>query len=809
MTMTRCKLMALCWCLHLWAVSAESARPLRATATIVPVSTAPSQTAAPGKVDWWTEDHPYMYKFRYKRLANGSLVLNQEDDGEKVTLKKIREAAAANRSAAFGFVAARENRKTLRSVYQFMLMNLVPPMAHGSVMKQARIKKLQSKMLRNYFVRSVAIPGVKLIGSLIIDAIKLHYGSYIERKVLFKRMETMSLEEICAELNVTPPVYDAEAYFEAHRSNHTLPYEPRGHIHAFREYAVKFEPYTNYSLIYYSVDEDLPAPVLPAASYPWRWRRQLAETRDLVLQVMALTAGVQEQETAQFLEDDEVDDESEHSSIPSGPARTSAVAGDLKRRGVDGHGGISTLKPSVNTNMGSAEDDDEEDDDDKEVDAEFGAAQELENILAEYHFSTGIPRIVQQNSSYTPFPTLESLLNESAPAPAHNAASSRGGNISHSNSSGGRDAASSNHVLRSLGASPPLLRSPSSASNISDPRSLGPHEVQDREAELRRRKAILYDAMVQFYAYPCVDSSMVRIPRNGSRFELQPAGVNCSLAAPCLVQSGVTVYTPQLSTVNFFEDVVRNHSTVSTKGQQRRTRVQVLQSMAQVAFEADQKALEAGVQAPSTVWYSLFDYNVDQFADALQGQVRATWHSKPDGTNSSALEVYTTLVADKQRSLFHSVSSYYWSTLRDTKRAMLITKSVPMLEALTEAEQVALLTLIAAKMRDLDAAIAAFVEKRATDEEYRQVVNATVSRAEYEGSQYSTLGFGFLLPATNKKNVLYRDLRLPEPFHLALRLLVRVQESRLLLPDESFHIVACLAMLRSEISYYRCRPASA
>ncbi|TYZ60178.1 hypothetical protein PybrP1_012087 [[Pythium] brassicae (nom. inval.)] len=799
-------LLALGWFLSLRVGAAVTSAPVRAV--LVPASTAPAPNqSGSSKDEWWTEDHPYMYQYRYKRLANGSLVVNEDAGGtEKVTLKAIREAAAANRSALFNFVASSKNRQALRKVSKFMLMNFVPPVAHGSLMKRMRIKKLQSKMVRNYFVHSIAIPGVKLIGSLVISAIKQKYGGYIKRQLLFKRMATMSLAELCAELNVTPPVYDAEAFFEAHRPNYTLPYEPNGYVHSFfREHVLKFQPYANYSRIYYSPDDDLPAPVLPAPSYPWRWRRQLAESRDLVLQVMALTADTQRQEIAQFMKDDGDDG--------AGNATRSVDTHGEELSSHDDVGGRAARKLASRAELesGSADDDsiDGGDNGAEAVETEFEASQEVESILSEYHVASGIPRIAWQNRSNVPFPTLEWLLisaNATQPALAVSAPRAEVGGASSSETREAATIFSQRRGRKDARAITDASRlSPSSfapdAMSAADSALARGQATWARVAELRRRKAVLHGAMVQFYAFPSVDASMLR---NGSNRTLPRGGVNCSVVAPCLVQSSVTVFTPQLSASGFFNSVVCNR-TVSLQ-QQRRARVQLLQNMVDVAFEAEQRALRAGLQAPSTVWLSLNDVDVDQFADALQGYVNTTWHRRAGGTAPSARDVYASLVTDTQRSLFYTLPSYYWSTLRDTRRAMLAAKTVPPLAPLSEAEQNALVARVAARMAQLDAAVAAFVAQRARDREYRDVVNATASRADYEGNQYSTLGFGFLLPATNRLNVLYRDLRRPEPLHLALRLLVRVQESRLLLVDESFHIVTCLTMLRRDIAYYRCRP---
>lgn len=820
------------------------------------LATEPTTPSTDNKSEWWTEDHPYMYRYRYKRFPNGSLALNKEGDEAKVTFKELKANLTADVTPFERFFYQESTRSAMKDLKKHVLMNLMPPTLHGSGLQRARIAKLQSKMHKSYLLHTVAIPGVKLLGKLIVDAIKLHYGGYIERQVAFKRLQTMSLEQIYAELNITPPVWDPEADFEANRPNFTMPYEYKGLPRTFQKITIDgkqvdgaFAPYANYARIYYSRDDDLPAPVLPAESYPWLWRRQLAETRDMVLQVMALNLEAHETEMAQ-LKKDESSGGAQRGS--GGGAQSGSGGGEAplasesvqRRLQESGSGSLSLSSSSADGDeVGDADGDEIGDADDDEA-GEFEAAEEFEEIVVEYHFSTGIPRILRQNYSYSPFPTLESLLNASFAMVSDSSGESDDGSSSSDSSTSSHDSSNISTGSSSLSGKIPGVnatgnrtRTLDGSGSVHNPlnqttnSSAGLHESfngtqlttntsllvwsqqqeRRREAE-RKRKSVLHDALLQFYAYPTVDSSMVMLPKPGWKRvpDYQLAGVNCSVALPCLVQSSVTVYTPQLSSLGFFHKVVRNPAI--SKEQQRQVRIKALQTMVQVAFQAEQKALELGLQAPSTVWYSLFDRNVDEFADAIQSQVNSTWRGGSgvdgdDGTTVSALDVYASLMEDTRRSLFYTQPSYYWSTLRDTKRGMEVTKAVPALEPLSEAEQIELISYMAAKMKELDGDIAAFIAKRNANEEFQQVVNATAAKADYEGNQYSTLGFGVLLPATNKQNVLYRELKLPVPFHLALRLLVRFQESRLVLQSESFHMVTCLAMLRSEIPYYRCRHA--
>ncbi|KAG3113572.1 hypothetical protein PI125_g7206 [Phytophthora idaei] len=147
------------------------------------------------------------------------------------------------------------------------------------------------------------------------------------------------------------------------------------------------------------------------------------------------------------------------------------------------------------------------------------------------------------------------------------------------------------------------------------------------------------------------------------------------------------------------------------------------------------------------------------------------------------------------------------NTNHDTKISMELNRSIPMLDKFEESELVQLINSVESQMKILDRSIVSYVQTRATNPLYQEVVNATKRGDFYNGSEYTLVGFGFVVPATNDKNVLYRDMKLPVPFHLVLRLIVRFQESRLLLPQESRQLLVCLAMAFYNLSFYRCRPA--
>ncbi|KAG2784426.1 hypothetical protein JG687_00005970 [Phytophthora cactorum] len=178
----------------------------------------------------------------------------------------------------------------------------------------------------------------------------------------------------------------------------------------------------------------------------------------------------------------------------------------------------------------------------------------------------------------------------------------------------------------------------------------------------------------------------------------------------------------------------------------------------------------------------------------------------PDRGDSSPLHVFEKHMNERVP-ILDEVVSYYADTNHDTKISMELNRSIPMLDKFEESELVQLTNSVESQMKILDRSIVSYVQTRATNPLYQEVVNATKRGDFYNGSEYTLVGFGFVVPATNDKNVLYRDMKLPVPFHLVLRLIVRFQESRLLLPQESRQLLVCLAMAFYNLSFYRCRPA--
>lgn len=298
----------------------------------------------------------------------------------------------------------------------------------------------------------------------------------------------------------------------------------------------------------------------------------------------------------------------------------------------------------------------------------------------------------------------------------------------------------------------------------------------------------MYAALTHFYGYPSFDK----------RFRDENA-MDCTMESPCLMQSGVTVYTPSLVTLSLFPVFANTSVDPVTK---RSMRLEALMTIAEVAFEAERRALSDGLQGPSTVWFSTHDLDVDEFADAVLGTVNMSISSDP-----TPLHVFESLM-DDQVPVLDEVVSYYADTNHDTMISMQLNHSVPMLGNFAESELVELVSQLASQMEALDRSIASYAQTRAANPQYQEVVSTTERGDFYNGSEYTLLGFGFIMPATNDKNVLYHDMKLPVPFHLTLRLMVRLQESRLLLPEESRQLLVCLAMVVHNLSFYRCRPSA-
>ncbi|CAI5712149.1 unnamed protein product [Hyaloperonospora brassicae] len=239
----------------------------------------------------------------------------------------------------------------------------------------------------------------------------------------------------------------------------------------------------------------------------------------------------------------------------------------------------------------------------------------------------------------------------------------------------------------------------------------------------------------------------------------------------------------------------------------RDIRLKLLLETVSVAFEAEKRALQHGLRGPSTVWYSSHDLDVDEFADAVLGAFNLSISTDTGDNESASLHVFEHHM-NEQVPILDEEISYYADTNYDTKTFMKLDRTTSKPENLDEEELVVIVASLAKQMKELDQSIAIYVKARAANPLYQEVVHATIRQDFYNGSEYTMIGFGFILPATNDQNVLYYDMKLPVPFHLVIRLIVRFQETRLLLPRESRQLLVCLAMANFDLSFYRCRAAT-
>lgn len=715
--------------------------------------------------EYWTEDHPFMYHERYTRMPDGRMAKSNDT----LTWPAFKGNVTQQLPGYVKWYFSKAGQKTSKDIEKLVLYNLVTPMDHGQSLRAKRARYVRNAAVKTFMLDNMALPLLKKLAQALWNSIKAHYFGYAERKALYARLATMTSAELAAEFNLTLPPYDPEAEKLLARSNKTLPYVWKGAMHTDnQDLAEHFQPYAGYVEQYYADDSDLPAPSLPAEMYPWPWNARLAVTRAIVLRTM------------KYYADNEQNQPNATSNGNSTRSRVSDMSSSLVLRSLLE---VGDLDDSSNE---SGDDEDLADQDPSVMTQR--AMQEMEMYLTEFHFATGLPRIAMQNSTNIAFPSLALFLNGSAietndtntnattlmPSPEAAGSSSDGWWTS---------SASGSHGATST---PPIVNEAPSKQD----------EGERLHQHFSSRQGI-YTALKQFYAYPSISQTLAL---HDAATASTP--IRCSIQSQCLVQSSVTVYTPVLESLQFFTNVVQNAS--MTPESQHQARLRALQDMIVTAFEFEQVALQAGLRAPSTVWYSRFDRETDEFADALVGYVNATVKQQEASVDFSPLTVFESLTVDAE-SPFYSKISYYTDSIHAMLRALKEDQHIQLLQALEQSELLQLIAAITTKIQDLEQSIAMFVRTRELDPLYQAAVNATSSGALYDGREYTTLGFGYMLPATNDLNVAYRDTKLPVPLHLVVRAIVRLQESWLLLPDESRHILACLAMLRNNISFYRCQ----
>ncbi|CAH0490169.1 unnamed protein product [Peronospora farinosa] len=725
--------------------------------------------------DYWIEDHPYVFQPYWKRLRNGKIVLENDS-----TFSSVRDTVRTNTSWISRWVLSSEGQRTLRKDLSRLLMyNLVSPMDYGDSLRSSNVRRRRNKAVRMFLTDNLALPALKTFGRVAWNLIQSHYVDYFKDEMFTQRLKTMNASEMIREFNLTLPIEAIEEIpDEDSRPNTTQAYEYDGEkkrAQLYRQYSAAFDPYENYSNQFYTRDDTLPPPTFPADSYPWLWSSRLNMTRMIVSQLLQSLA-VQNVNIAELdTSSSGSSDDAILSSCPSSCAENDRISRELANvsdelllsalnLSVPANGSVSTgaVNHGGNTTMSTKD---------------TQAFKQIQVRLEEFYFDTGIPRLpVHPNVTNLVFPSLATFLRVSLTTDAstnHSAASED--SVANNSFGDSNDAV----IPRSLSLEDLISDDAGNIGSMTDFSS----------------RSGVYAALTHYYAFPSADKWMIK------KFDDENIS-DCTLKQVCLVHSGVTVYTPSLTALKLAETFNDMSVAPTTK---RLMRLMALLEMVQVAFEAERRALKHGLQGPSTVWYSTHDLDVDEFADAVLGTINMSISG--DTGDSTPLHVFEKHMNERVPILDEEVS-YYAETNHDTKFSMELNHSIPMLDKFQESDLVKLVSSFTNEMKNLNRAIGFYVETRSTDLLYQEVVSATTRGDLYNGSEYTLIGFGFLIPATNKHNVLYRDMKLPVPFHLVVRLLVRFQESRLLLPQESRQVLVCLTMAYYNISFYRCHNSS-
>ncbi|KAG7390257.1 hypothetical protein PHYPSEUDO_008395 [Phytophthora pseudosyringae] len=731
---------------------------------------------------YWAEDHPYTNQPHWTRLSDGKVVPNNASNFS--SFAEYRGAVEAKAPWISKWVLSTEGRRTLKKdIPRLLMYNLVSPMDYGGSVRSGKVRRRRNKAIGMFLTDNLALPLLKSLGRVAWNLVQSHYVGYFEDEMFANRLAMMNASEMIQEFNLTLPVDAIEAAEDDEsRPNTTLAcvYDGEGkRAVLYAQYSAAFAPYEGYSNKYYTRDDTLPLPTFPADSYPWIWSPRLEVTRTIASQLLRALA----------VDDDELDAIDSSANVHDDQAKLGSCyssCGEAERNELqrklanlaDGSSYISSnmLTPSNDSVPARATNESIPSDRTAMSSHDIQALEQIQAQLQDFHFDTGIPRFANRsNGSHSAFPSLTEFLQAVL-------ATDVGANLSTASES-------SSSSTGSFGSSSEAgIFTVSSLHNDS-----GDNGAYTSNATDFSTRSEVYAALTHFYSYPSVDKWMVERDSNGN------ASVGgCTAQRPCLIQSGVTVYTPALTALTLFQTFA---DTSADPAMKRAARLKALQDMVEVAFEGERRVLDHGLQGPSTVWYSNHDLDVDEFADAVLSTVNISISGDP-----TPLHVFDKHMNERV-AILDEVVSYYADTNHDTKVAMEVNFSIPLLDKLEDSELVELISLVESQMKSVDRSIASYVHTRAANPLYQEVVNATIRGDFYNGSEYTLVGFGFIIPATNAKNVLYRDMKLPVPFHLALRLMVRFQESRLLLPQESRQVLVCLAMAVYNISFYRCRPA--
>lgn len=300
-------------------------------------------------------------------------------------------------------------------------------------------------------------------------------------------------------------------------------------------------------------------------------------------------------------------------------------------------------------------------------------------------------------------------------------------------------------------------------------------------------RSIVYEASIPFYTYPFF--------RFSKKIEWR--------------RSGVTIFTP-----NLMEYVLCQRFYQCANGN-RVQRVLLIKEIIQDATLHELKGISSGIQASSTVWFSQEDRNSDEYADAILGfasNILENLTVKQPGDSSPTLGEALYRRMEAADSILHSDSYYTYST---EARASIQQYDIAPLTEFSEDELLNLIDFTQSITYKLSNEINAYVQRRRENSLYSLLLNATKHRQRYDTRKALTeiamlsdhRAAGFLVYETNRLNVVYRDLRVPHPFHFIMRLLIRLHESQLLLLKESKRIVICGTLTEFNLSYVRCQRA--
>lgn len=689
-------------------------------------------SASSNATEWWTQDHPYLYVYRYEHLPDGRVAVRNASRGSPAATN-WREASK-DPLGLVNWVVSKNGSRFQKDIKRLLLYNFVSPLDYGDSNLAKNNRAMRNRAMRTFLLDNAVVPAVLKLGGFVWSSLKEKYSAFIKSEIDLARLDVMTAEEIATELNVTlPPAEDL-------RPKHVLPYVWSGNQRRnllLKSASSSFEPFPGYADQYYSPDDDLPPATIPAASYPWPWRRHLELARDMIFQLVGSSS-----------DDDDDNASSEQSANGSAiAANLNEVASDYDipaRRLIDGRSDNTT---STQVAVGDTIDSDD-----------LEALDRIGLVLGRFEFATGIPVLPRRNTTGRIFPTLDEF------------------EFNLTNHLEQTDLEQVNDSMAGSWAA--------SVTNSSHGRRNDTSLVVD-----------VHTSLLQFYAYPAIAATLISFDDDLN----DRSSSDCSIEAPCYVQSGVTVYTPLLANVTVFKLLVDPTKTMVDS--QTEIRKAALVDMVKTAFEAEHESLRHGLQAPSTAWYSMHDMMMDELADAIVGSVANA--KQNEVVDPSPLSILEGFLGAGTSALDEHVS-YFVETLSHTHIVMEAAKTVPKPEAFSEADMVDLIVAAAQQMKLLDAVVAGYQRVRDDDPQHQRMVDATEQHAFYNGSQYTLLGFGYTIPATNEQNVMYRDMRLPIGFHLVLRLLVRFLESRLLLPDEARFIIGCLAIRLNNIPYYRC-----